>query len=256
MNKFTLLVLLSCTFFIPNMTFSQDYCPFDFENGLWEASFYQAGGPEYIYRSAYNDYAVGDTLVNDSTLCYKLRRTGGDCGPADEFSCFDESEYTPFSRELGLICEQDKRIYYNGNLLYDFNVEIGDTIDHWWGIEAAGYGPPTIISVDSIEMCGKVRKRLQASFFTLGITYFIEGVGSNSGLIPSYEYFESGSYLVCYSDENCTPCSLRYCNGEVVLGSPCDDGNPNTVNDVYQPDCSCAGVLCNNTFILEFPANH
>jgi len=59
---------------LPNIIFGQDYCPFDFENGLWEADFYQAGGPDNIARQQYNEYAIGDTLVNDSLLCYKLLR--------------------------------------------------------------------------------------------------------------------------------------------------------------------------------------
>ena len=34
-------------------------------------------------------------------------------------------------------------------------------------------------------------------------------------------------------------CSTPSC----TVGAPCDDGDPNTGNDVYQPDCSCAGEL-------------
>jgi len=49
-------------------------------------------------------------------------------------------------------------------------------------------------------------------------------------------------------------------NGAVVPGTPCEDGDVNTINDIYQPDCSCAGTPsmaeCSDTFILEFPANH
>jgi len=201
-KKLILVVLI-----LPTLLFGQDYCPFDFENGLWEANYYAAAGPDNIYRSEYNDYAVGDTIVNDSLLCYKLRRTGLECGVYYPTNCFYEGDYTPFDYELGLICEQDKRIYYNGYLLYDFNVEVGDTIDHWWGIDNYWYSEaPTIISIDSVEMCSKTRRRFQTNNFALGEIYFIEGIGSNAGLIPSYEYFESGSRLICYSDENCAPC--------------------------------------------------
>ena len=141
--------LILAILIFPSIIFGQDYCPFDFENGLWEADFYQAGGPDAIYQSQYNDYAAGDTLVNDSLLCYKLRRTWWDCGPADEFTCFDEENYTPFNYELGIICEQNKRIYYKVNLLYDFNVEVGDTIYGWWGIESWYTNvAPIIVSIE------------------------------------------------------------------------------------------------------------
>ncbi len=222
MNKLTLSLLLSCIFLIPNTIFAQDYCPFDFENGLWEANYYLAGGPDNIARQEYNEYTIGDTLVNDSLLCYKLTRTGMDCGLLtnyyDPINCFENEIFEPFSQYLGIICEQNKRIYYDFSddlsdslyLVYDFNVEIGDTIDHWWGIYT-NWGPPitTIADIDSVEMCGKIRKRFLTNYYFEGIQiYFIEGIGSNAGLIPSYEYFESGSNLVCYSDENCAPCTF------------------------------------------------
>jgi len=216
---------------LPNTIFSQDYCPFDFEDGIWSAYFYAAGGADYILLAQYNDYAVGDTLVNDSLLCYKLRRTGTDCGPAPTNTCSYPENWIPYTVELGLICEQDKRVYYDGNLLYDFNVEIGDTIHHWWYIE---------------------------DYWFPAYTPMITSIDSSAGLIPRYEYFESGADLTCYSDENCAPCLLNCggTDGTLVPGSLCDDGHLNTVNDVYQPDCSCAGTPCNEAFILEFPANH
>jgi len=33
----------------------------------------------------------------------------------------------------------------------------------------------------------------------------------------------------------------RFCNGEAQIGSTCDDGDPNTENDVITEDCACAG---------------
>lgn len=252
--------LLIALILLPNIIFAQDYCPFDFENGLWEANYYSLFGSDisYLYQSQYNDYTIGDTLVNDSMLCYKLIRTGGECYNYN-FDCYADI-YTPFTQNLGVICEQDKRVYHNGILLYDFNAEVGDTIAHWAGILSFGvYQAPVIEEIDSVEVCGKVRRRLRTNNFTLSQIYFIEGVGSNAGLIPRYEHFEDGSRSVCYSDQNCEPCTLRYCNGDVILDSPCDDGNADTVNDVYLPDCSCLGTPvpgCGDALILEFPANH
>lgn len=246
---------------LPNITFGQDYCPFDFENGLWESRYYAAFGSNGVYRSQYNDYAISDTLVNDSLLCYQLSRTGVECYP--DYIYFDCTPEMPFTQNLGVICEQDKRVYYNEVLLYDFNAQVGDTITHWAGILSFGvYQTPVIEEIDSVKICGKMRRRLLTNDFTLSQIYFIEGIGSNAGLIPRYEHFESGSRFVCYSDENCAPCPFN-CGGTVgtvVLGSPCNDGDINTVNDVYQSDCSCAGTPtmaeCSDTFILEFPANH
>jgi len=33
------------------------------------------------------------------------------------------------------------------------------------------------------------------------------------------------------------------CGGTAIVGSNCNDGNANTINDVYQSDCSCMGIL-------------
>ncbi len=32
------------------------------------------------------------------------------------------------------------------------------------------------------------------------------------------------------------------CNGSVTIGNACDDGNADTVNDVYDVNCNCAGL--------------
>lgn len=36
--------------------------------------------------------------------------------------------------------------------------------------------------------------------------------------------------------------------GPNLPGSPCDDGNPTTSNDLWQPDCSCAGDIAGNIY--------
>lgn len=203
--------LLFLLMILPNIIFAQDYCPFDFENGLWEAEYYSAFNSSYYIssRSHYNEYTVGDTLVNDSLLCYKLLRKGVLCDEYSDFSCI-ENQYTPFTQDMGLICEQEKKVYFNNNLLYDFNVEVGDTIEHWLGVQGGinNYPIVTIVNIDSVEMCGKIRRRFQASNFTPGETYFIEGIGSTSGLLPAYQDQLDGSTLMCYSDQNCAPCPI------------------------------------------------
>ncbi len=40
----------------------------------------------------------------------------------------------------------------------------------------------------------------------------------------------------------------RFCNGEAQIGASCNDGNPNTQNDVITADCGCAGTTCQTTF--------
>lgn len=34
------------------------------------------------------------------------------------------------------------------------------------------------------------------------------------------------------------------CNDDCIVGNPCDDGNPNTINDFITPECECVGSAC------------
>jgi hypothetical protein len=103
------------------------------------------------------------------------------------------------------IREENKVIYlrdltgYNINtdtVLYDFNIQIGDTID-WFGTEDA-FQKPTILSTDSVLIDGVFRKRYEVSS-NFDLLFIIEGIGSNNGLFPLYIEFESYQNLVCFS---------------------------------------------------------
>lgn len=44
----------------------------------------------------------------------------------------------------------------------------------------------------------------------------------------------------------------RFCNGEEQIGAECNDGDPNTENDVINADCSCGNAVVLNVDILDF----
>ncbi|MCC7502658.1 MAG: hypothetical protein IT229_09025, partial [Flavobacteriales bacterium] len=39
-------------------------------------------------------------------------------------------------------------------------------------------------------------------------------------------------------------------NGPNMPGTPCDDGNPNTINDIWSPNCVCIGALLPNNQVF------
>ncbi len=45
------------------------------------------------------------------------------------------------------------------------------------------------------------------------------------------------------------------CGGTASAGDPCDDGDPLTMNDVYQADCSCAGMAAPIEASIEDPCS-
>ena len=49
--------------------------------------------------------------------------------------------------------------------------------------------------------------------------------GGNTGLVPN-------------ADEDCE----GTCFGTALPGTPCDDGNPNTINDTWDAGCNCVGI--------------
>ena len=115
----------------------------------------------------------------------------------------------------GGIREDSNRIYYNGTdrewplfipdtgelMLYDFNLEVGDTLP-FPGFESSA--KPTIDSVDSVLIDGKHKIR-----YWSGVGWTIEGIGNEGGLLES-----NGMYLEAYSVFTC------YSENEVPLYSP------------------------------------
>ncbi len=116
---------------------------------------------------------------------------------------------------------------YNINIdtiLYDFNIQVGDTVK-WFGTENL-FEKPIISSVDSILIDGIYRKRYEInSINSLQPFSIIEGIGSNSGLLPLYNTFESYQELVCFT-----------LNGSTIYTEP---GNPTCIvstNQIKQTD--------------------
>ncbi|MFZ4457088.1 MAG: T9SS type A sorting domain-containing protein [Bacteroidales bacterium] len=103
--------------------------------------------------------------------------------------------------------DKGKWFYYNSSLskevlLYDFNLQEGDTIiTSWSGFNAT----LKVMKVDSLLLNGQWRKRLQMgqhnpySGTDYFLHYWIEGIGSDDGILYSTELLmDSGSTLLCF----------------------------------------------------------
>lgn len=92
-------------------------------------------------------------------------------------------------------------------LLYDFNLNVGDTLKGYLGISSTSYGD-TVTTIDSILINSNYRKRWTIhadARITFGNKYYIiEGIGSSKGLLQQYQDFESDSNLECFSQNNQT----------------------------------------------------
>lgn len=84
-------------------------------------------------------------------------------------------------------------------LLYDFSLQVNDTFPVYDGCAL------TVYEVDSLMLNnGELRKRLKVGVKDqpgLGVEYWIEGIGSNRGLLRPYCYYDINTALLCfYSD--------------------------------------------------------
>lgn len=102
----------------------------------------------------------------------------------------------------------NKKIFYkpsieiNEKLLYDFNVNIGDSICVY--PQPENCEPFIVDSIDTIFIAGKLRKRIIPEFHLNYTAVWIEGFGSLLGVLQSgyYNYFGALHSLLCYIDND------------------------------------------------------
>lgn len=193
MKRLILIVLISI---ISVPLFSQESLNLINEDKLW-STINQACMPGW-YISAYHK-VEGDTLIND-TLYTKL------------WKCDVESMLSWYIK--GFVRSEENAKYYfrsiNGHegLVYDFDVEVGEflTIDnpfHYTSIDTE------VLEIDSVLLVpgGEKRKRIKLAADQYGIDeYWIEGVGSNAGIIWSGFHILSLTggqyYALCHWENN------------------------------------------------------
>jgi hypothetical protein len=182
------------------------YFPFPTENAQWnvylESSISETPADTVLLRY----FLCGDITVNQLNYKKLCLETGSLAKPVRELA--------------GLIREQDKRIYYTGTdflgfphykewLLYDFDVQEGDTVWH----TDTGYDYTVIEKIDSVIVGNQFRRRYKVNtwrnYYFKDEEFWIEGIGSiKNGLlghitdIPTccYHFWE----FVCFSEKSAT----------------------------------------------------
>jgi len=234
-------------FFIVQFAYSQEYVPFPTDSTVWNEGWSSNDGVSQTGSGIELFYLFGDTVINN--LSYSLLYTGWYPYSPDVIP--PEIAETEF---VGLIREEDKRVYFtqknvfddaldvaDEEVLYDFNLNVGDTITHCFNHPVEGLFA-VVQNIDSIQILdGSYRKRYEMwSYENLPSpwsTYeIIEGIGSSNGLL--FNCGEDGwhysHWLNCVgtTDEN------TYHNGWSPLNGVdgrCFDTVINVESPIYQP---------------------
>jgi hypothetical protein len=204
--------------FILTFTFSYSqtniYHPFP-NSAIWRVDYYydQPFQDDWcFYKDYFQYFTVGDTIINarvhkkinrsnmlfDSISCYTNLTPPGTPGPVYVGALRDDS----IVNKTFFVLPNTT----NDSLLYDYNLNVGDTMKGYIALFEYDVSHLVVLSIDSVLINGQYRKRWNFApdaNFTPDSTYFIEGIGSSCGLIEPLNTFAidfTARYLVCVKD--------------------------------------------------------
>ncbi|MDD2199815.1 MAG: T9SS type A sorting domain-containing protein, partial [Bacteroidales bacterium] len=193
---------------LPLILKSQKYYPFPDSNAVWQVSEWCSDPPNCGLWVSYCYHYGNDTVINSKTYKAVIRshlQHGGTlncCGL-----------YPITGDYIGGVLRQDtldKKVFLydvvneQDTLLYDFDLDIGDTLKGFLGLSVMGT-TLEVVSIDSLLVGNFYRKRI--NFDTLnnppGVCFLsiIEGIGSTAGL---FEKFKPNNFIIPYGNKlNC-----------------------------------------------------
>jgi len=237
MRKFLLLIFLSLSFRLFPQT--NVYHPFPDTDAVWTVIDGMSHGGTYCDNISCDRSYIqkGDTIING--IQYNKLYLNEHC---TETWIPAPPPAQPCSYDYGVITgvfvgglrndSANKKVFYYDQtnnqecLLYDFSVNVGDSIPNWWTYCVNGPSYWKVISIDSILVGTAYHKRFNINGQLIPDTSIIEGVGSLTGLLGSHAFFENFNQLVCFSVLNQTmytnPNSSLLC-GVVGINEAKDD---------------------------------
>ncbi len=201
--KKILLTLFCLSMLLKLIVAQSSYIPFP-NPAYWRVDLVRNDpGPPACSSTYYFHYSTGnDTIINAKTYVKITRSPYIFSGSTNCFVGLIPG-YVGALRD-DTIAKKVFFIYQSENadsLLFDYNLNIGDTVK---GILSPVYTYAFVVSIDSVLINAQYHKRWNLDYCSAGVPpyfYFIEGIGSNLGLI---ERFVCGagvfSNLICVMD--------------------------------------------------------
>jgi hypothetical protein len=205
MKHITLFILFGVTISSNILGQTNIYHPFPDSNAIWRETII-IGDQICLQTNDYGIFILGDTTVND-IIYHKLYSSG-----AITSNCLPN--YSPYNNSYcGAIRQSisERKIFYldiqgNENLLYDFNLFQGDTLQVSFNSEHNFY----VSEIDSILIGNDYRKKyilyeIQSTGNCSTPIFLIEGIGSSIGLYNSIICsFEGSVALNCFGQNGQT----------------------------------------------------
>lgn len=174
-------IICSLTGFFINEINAQSYHPFPESNAEWNIVWYKdpegwIGDNPYMFQYKYR--IVDDTIIGGKTYqTYSSTLYNSEC--SNDSTC--ESSF--YIRN-----DTDNKVvyYFDGTdeyMLYDFNLNIGDTLQGYAFIHKPDWDKFYISAIDSILIEGEFFKRYEINCNGYPPGYLIEGIGYTWGLI-------------------------------------------------------------------------
>jgi len=150
------------------------------------------GEPQWMHYDHFKYYISGTIMIN-SRQYYKVNKSGYWYVNNPNYPNYYDGYYAPLREGNNKWFTTD----YDDEdvLLYDYTLNVGDTIDSY----ANGMGEIiTIVSIDTILIDGEAKKRFHLSC-DFGAKYIIEDIGAYTGLFEPLTWFENVSDFYCYA---------------------------------------------------------
>lgn len=193
------------------------YHPFPDSNAYWRVDYnenppFQCTGTNGLIASYQYAYE-GDTLIN-GFIYKKINKTGiiyfSWCYPGTPLGYQGAFREDTVAKKAYLVLPGATA----DSLLYDFSLQIGDTVKtvlHQMSVFASSCTDYIVTSIDSQLIGSTYRKKWFISGNPSGcLAGYVEGMGNLYGFLDSYYYFEQGANLCCFTIDS-TPQYLSTC---------------------------------------------
>ncbi len=173
------------------------YYPLPMTNAQW---IYYGGinllsCPSCIFVN-YMYYTAGDTLINSISYVKISKMENPNLNNVAQYPTFTGAiRQDTTNRKIYIVLADSS---YE-DLLYDFSLQVGDTIKsvlHKLAQNCFGFNVETVLSIDSVSVNGNFHRRFNVSG-SCGSPSYIEGIGSSYGLIFPNRMDNLESHLSC-----------------------------------------------------------